>query len=40
VVEQARNSGISIGWREHARIGIPVTLLTLAITALWLWLRS
>ena len=40
VVEQARNSGVNIGWREHARIGIPVTLLTLAISALWLWLRS
>jgi Na+/H+ antiporter NhaD/arsenite permease-like protein len=40
VVEQARTFGVIIGWREHARIGIPVTLVTLAISALWLWLRS
>jgi len=40
VVDQAARTGISIGWREHARIGVPVTLATLAIAALWLWLRA
>jgi Na+/H+ antiporter NhaD/arsenite permease-like protein len=40
VIEEGRRAGIVIPWREHARIGIPVTLLTLAIAALWLWLRS
>ena len=40
VVEQARALGVRIGWREHARIGIPVTLLTLAIAAAWLALRA
>jgi Na+/H+ antiporter NhaD/arsenite permease-like protein len=40
VVEQARRLGVSIGWRQHARVGIPVTLLTLAIAAAWLWLRT
>jgi Na+/H+ antiporter NhaD/arsenite permease-like protein len=37
VVEQARAHGVVIGWREHARTGIPVTVLTLVIAALWLW---
>ncbi|MEY8689914.1 MAG: anion transporter [Leptothrix sp. (in: b-proteobacteria)] len=36
VVDAARRSGIEIDWRRHARTGVPVTLVTLAITALWL----
>ncbi len=40
VVDQARRHGVVIGWREHARAGVPITLVTLAIAALWLWLRS
>ena len=40
VVEQARALGVAIDWRTHARAGIPVTLATLTIAALWLWLRS
>jgi Na+/H+ antiporter NhaD/arsenite permease-like protein len=36
VAEQAARLGIRITWREHARVGVPVTLLTLAIAALWL----
>lgn len=39
VVEQAARLGIHIGWREHARVGVPITLLTLALAAAWLWLR-
>jgi Na+/H+ antiporter NhaD/arsenite permease-like protein len=35
VVGAARRSGIEIDWRRHARIGVPVTLATLAITAAW-----
>lgn len=34
VVDLARKQGIAIDWRAHARIGVPVTLLTLAIV--WL----
>ncbi|MBN2242566.1 MAG: anion transporter [Acidobacteria bacterium] len=40
VVEQARLCGITVTWKEHAKVGIPVTLLTLIPAAAWLWLRS
>ena len=40
VVSAAARRGIEIDWREHARIGIPVTLLTLGITAAWFALRA
>jgi Na+/H+ antiporter NhaD/arsenite permease-like protein len=36
VVDLAKKSGIVIDWRDHARIGVPVTLATLAIV--WFWL--
>jgi len=39
VVEEAAELGVAISWREHARVGIPVTLLSLLITSAWL-LRS
>jgi Na+/H+ antiporter NhaD/arsenite permease-like protein len=37
VVDLAKKSGIEIDWRGHARIGVPITLATLAIV--WFWLR-
>jgi Na+/H+ antiporter NhaD/arsenite permease-like protein len=40
VVDQAARSNVHIDWRTHARVGIPVTLLTLAVAAAWLILRS
>lgn len=36
VVDQAARLGLTIDWRTHARIGVPVTLVTLAIAAAWL----
>ena len=39
VVDAATRRGIEISWRDHARIGIPVTLSTLAIVATYLALR-
>jgi Na+/H+ antiporter NhaD/arsenite permease-like protein len=39
VVDAAARRGIRIDWRQHARVGIPVTLVTLAISAGYLWLR-
>lgn len=38
VVEQAERLGVRITWAQHARIGVPVTLVTLLISALWLML--
>jgi Na+/H+ antiporter NhaD/arsenite permease-like protein len=40
VIDQAERLGISISWRDHARVGVPVTVLTLMIAAGWLWLRG
>jgi len=40
VVDQAERLKIRITWLEHARIGVPVTILSLAFTAGWLWLWS
>ena len=36
VVDAARRRGIAIDWKRHARTGVPVTLVTLTITAGWL----
>jgi Na+/H+ antiporter NhaD/arsenite permease-like protein len=36
VVDLAQKNGVTIDWRAHARIGLPVTGLTLAIV----WLSS
>lgn len=36
VVDQAARYGITISWREHARVGIPVTLLSLVVAVAWL----
>ena len=36
VIEQARASGVRLTFREHARAGIPVTLVSLGIIVLWL----
>ncbi|HSP98404.1 MAG TPA: hypothetical protein VL049_14350 [Candidatus Dormibacteraeota bacterium] len=40
VVDQAGRLGIAIGWREHARAGVPITALTSALAVAWLWWRA
>ncbi len=40
VIDQAARLGVAISWRDHARVGVPVTLFTLAIAAGWLWVRT
>ncbi len=40
VIDQARLLRIEISWRDHARVGIPVTVATLALAAGWLWILS
>ncbi len=39
VVDAAARRGVRIDWKRHATIGVPVTLVTLATTALYLWWR-
>lgn len=39
VVDAAARRGVVIDWRRHARIGVPVTMATMAVTALYLWWR-
>ncbi|MEW6674345.1 MAG: anion transporter [Thermodesulfobacteriota bacterium] len=36
VIEQAANYGIKITFREHARVGVPVTLMSLAVLIVWI----
>jgi Na+/H+ antiporter NhaD/arsenite permease-like protein len=38
VVDQAMRQGVRITFRQHARVGVPVTLSTLLIAAVWLLL--
>ena len=40
VVEQAGLCNVAVSWKEHAKTGIPVTIITLALSAAWLWLRN
>jgi Na+/H+ antiporter NhaD/arsenite permease-like protein len=40
VVDQAARLGVKIGWKEHARTGIPVTVGTLAVAWAWLMVRG
>jgi len=39
VVGAAARCGVTIDWRAHARVGVPVTAATLAILAAYLWVR-
>jgi Na+/H+ antiporter NhaD/arsenite permease-like protein len=38
VIAQAARFGITITWRQHMKVGAPIALITLAITAAWLYL--
>ncbi len=38
VIDQAARLNVQITWSDHARTGIPVTILTLVTAGLWLWL--
>jgi Na+/H+ antiporter NhaD/arsenite permease-like protein len=40
VIDQARRLDVTIDWRAHMRVGAPVTLGTLAVAAIWLWLAA
>ena len=36
VVEQARREGVSVSFLEYCKVGVPLTLLTLALGVAWL----
>ena len=40
VIEQARLYGVAISFREHARIGVPVTLFSLLLVLVWIGVRE
>lgn len=40
VVDQARSLQVKISWLEHARSGVPVTLLSLALAGAWFFVKS
>ena len=37
VAERAAREGVRFGFADHARAGVPMTLASLAVAALWLW---
>jgi Na+/H+ antiporter NhaD/arsenite permease-like protein len=39
VIEAASRRGIAISWRDHARIGVPVTVATLAVVVAYMGFR-
>ncbi|MCC7406833.1 MAG: hypothetical protein IT442_02100 [Phycisphaeraceae bacterium] len=40
VVTLAADMGYRITWKEHARVGVPITLATLGVAGAWLWVRA
>jgi Na+/H+ antiporter NhaD/arsenite permease-like protein len=38
VVQRAAASGVAIGFWDYCRVGVPLTLLTLLIGTVWLWI--
>jgi len=40
VVERAAAEGVHVGFREYFRAGLPLTVLTLGIGSLWLWVLA
>jgi Na+/H+ antiporter NhaD/arsenite permease-like protein len=39
VIDAAARRGVKIDWRRHAAVGVPVTIGTLAVTGVCLWMR-
>src|SRR5262249_39496306 len=37
VAERAAMAGIRLSFRDHARAGVPITLLSMIFAGLWLW---
>lgn len=37
VAERASAAGVTLSFRDHARAGVPITLLSMLLAGLWLW---
>lgn len=40
VAERAASAGVKLGFADHAKSGIPITLISMAVAAIWLWLTG
>jgi Na+/H+ antiporter NhaD/arsenite permease-like protein len=40
VIEQAKNFGVKITFKEHATVGIPVTLVSLVVLVVWIFINK
>jgi len=40
VAERASVQGVALTFHDHARAGVPLTLLSMLVAGLWLWLRG
>jgi Na+/H+ antiporter NhaD/arsenite permease-like protein len=38
VAERASLQGVALTFHDHARAGVPLTLLSMLVAGLWLWL--
>jgi Na+/H+ antiporter NhaD/arsenite permease-like protein len=39
VADQAGRMGVSVTWKTHLRVGLPVTFFTLILAGIWLFVR-
>ena len=40
VSERAAAAGVTLGFAEHAKSGVPITLISMALAAIWLWVTG
>ncbi|MCW5747269.1 MAG: anion transporter [Alphaproteobacteria bacterium] len=40
VVERAQTEGVHLSFRDHARAGVPITLLSMLAAGVWLWVSG
>jgi Na+/H+ antiporter NhaD/arsenite permease-like protein len=37
VAERAAGQGVHLSFQDHARAGVPITLISMLVAGLWLW---
>jgi len=40
VAERAAAAGVTLGFADHAKSGVPITLISMAFAAIWLWITG